>query len=358
MTLLEILLLSFLLIFVTLFIVFIILYLTNNNEIIINNKIGNIQSEVYYSEEPINAIWFQPIFIPTNLYTEFAKDVLYGFEAYDNMINTSEDRLQLGKIYINVYFKGFALNDIIWNNYLKTWNEVKSKLSNKCILFPQHEPERVLHNYGQAYVYQTLFNIFKNDTKYKYIITNMSDLYITKDSPPIIHQGIYSFESLGKSVGLIAFNQTPDSVHLNDQNSERTIVKISPKHSGLGYQIFRVLLAKTTNGVAGSTTIFSRESLNAVNGYTVSGVYCPDDGFMVEQMNNKNYEMYIAESLYVTHKMAHTAENKEFLQWKKDSLAFAVQKGHTVLSEEELLPWALKSEKIFEKMNQNLIITM
>jgi len=355
MSVLEICLICLTILFFIVAIVFIVLYCTKNVNSLQSKNVNenNNNKSFIVDKNEINVVWFQPIFIPIDYYYEFAINVLEGFKNYAIMIKESQERSKHGNVRIDIYFKGYVFKDEIWNNYLSKWLEVQKLLENCCINFVTIE--RLTHNYGQAYVYQTLFESLKNQDKYKYVITNGSDLYIPKDSISIIHQCVYAFESLYEKTGLIAFNMVPDSVHLNDQNSERKIIKIVVDANELSYQTNRVILAKAEGGIAGSTTMISWKAMKEVNGYKVTGVYCPDDAFLITSMNKHNYDMYVAENLYVVHKLVHTRANEEFVQWKTDSLNFALKQTKDVLSEEELLPWALKSEKIFEKMNQNLI---
>ena len=147
-------------------------------------------------------------------------------------------------------------------------------------------------------------------------------------------------------VGIVALNMAPNNVHAPPIDREQFIIQIAHEDPEDGRNVRVVTMTKAQNGVAGSLSIFPSNIFTQVGGYKVRGVYCSDDGMIRSDIRSISHDVYIADNMYCVHKFVSSVENPAFMAWKHESMAFSHEQTEN-LSEEQLLPWALRSEQIF-----------
>jgi hypothetical protein len=277
--------------------------------------------------------WIQPIFIPSKAYLKLHEAVLKGLSSYQKRYKT------LPNVDLSIHAAGWALNDELWNEYMSMWT-----------LYMEPDvpiPVRIAHNYGQAYIYNMFYQQWIDDSV-DFIVTTGCDLYLEESVPPTLHQIVSSFD-VNERCGLISYNMCPDNVH--GPNTPTNVVRVDIKNTLVSEPLSRstlILSYMSQGGVAGSCSVIRWKALKEVNGYKVRGVYSPEDGNMNSDLMSHDWQMYIADTCYVVHRLDHTLSCPLFTAWKKRSLKFGQEQTENILDEERLLPWALESEAIFQ----------
>lgn len=303
------------------------------------------------AETQYDVVWLQPIFLPAQEYLKDHLKVIESLRDYALYQDATHPNVTINcQLTIRVHFMGWALNNELWQQYLDRWHELQQELKDsRCIRWEQPEPLRMDHNYGQAYIYAKLMENMKDP--YDFVIVNASDIYLHQFKEPTLHLGVMTADCLGS--GMCAYNELDFNVHDYSIDTPHLYVRHKVRGSETGRDIQSVTVCSVTGGVAGSLAIISREAMEKTGGYKVRGVFSPEDAWIMDSMNEMGFTSYLLESLYINHPYDPVQVNDGFKQWKTRSLENAkklMESKRDHMTEAELIPWAIESETIFQRM--------
>ena len=271
-------------------------------------RIGRHVNRIHGSNiHDVDVIWLQHIFLPHSDYLENHRRVLKSLAQYhDNLC-------------IVVRFMGWALTDDLWNK----WREMYDKYR----LPYWEEPIRMYTNFGQAYAFRYMS---EKPLECRFVATAGSDVALDSFG---LAEALAALEKVqGHVLGL---SLRPDSFHVMDwfeADPEIGLARVPYK-----------------GGMAGGITFFQEDAYRKVDGYTVRGVYGPDDGDILLNAFLSGYSAYISLYVYGHHTVGDTKADPAWMDWKRRSMSFALSHNKPILTEAELLPWALESHAIFRK---------
>jgi hypothetical protein len=156
--------------------------------------------------------------------------------------------------------------------------------------------------------------------RYRDILTFDSDIQFVAQEPDLLGR----LKALGAGIeavwnrpfGLIACNFTGDNAHQVSRFDRRARIghetiawPSNPGHPG--------------GGIAGGCLFLSMEAWQATGGYRATGVYGPDDGYLLIDMATAGYAYCVAETLHVHH--PHQTAIPEYNEWKRTAMREALQ---------------------------------
>jgi glycosyltransferase involved in cell wall biosynthesis len=163
----------------------------------------------------------------------------------------------------------------------------------KCALY------RLDRNYGKAFaVNAAVKRALQRTPGYRYLLTFDSDICFEPSGPRLLERLIGLSGKVaaarGKAFGLIACNFTGENVHWLDKFDNRQEIDgevvswpSQPAYPG--------------GGIAGGCIFVGMDSWLKVGGYRTVGVYAPDDGYLMIDMDAAGYYTCVAETVLVHH---------------------------------------------------------
>jgi hypothetical protein len=254
-----------------------------------------------YSQDKILLI--QPIFCPDDTFFEINKRSLISILEY----------LDAYKFYdIKLVFGGYCAKD----EYFLKLEEITNGYNRRNI--SHITTVRIAKNYGKAYIVNKLFSDFY--TNEKYLLTVDSDIVFDCEEYDILRRLINLAnripEKFQNQLGFFALNQKDLCCHMwgvMDQN-----VKISNEILSWSSKYI---------GIAGGCLFINPKSFKEVGGYREMGVYSGDDGYLLADMNKRNFLNVISRTISIIHPKQNIFYNGEYQEWKHKQVNICAKKS-------------------------------
>lgn len=261
----------------------------------------------------------QPIFCPDQKHLEI------NIKSTKSLLDYFE---KTGYTEANFYFYGYCKEAEFKRKFIIEFNNSR----NVNIKF-------LPRNYGKAYVVNKIFNECIKDEKY--FLTMDSDMIWEPSSYDQIRR-LVSIANLipeklkTKRLGMVSLNQTGQNCHLLDMMDRGIEINGEP-----------ICWSSTYSGVAGGCLLIDSESFREIGGYRVMGTYSGDDGYLLYDMNSKNYPVVIAKNISVFHPSDESFGGK-YQAWKHNVLDKCRNENGRKLSEHEFNKIVDETERAWE----------
>lgn len=172
---------------------------------------------------------------------------------------------------------------------------------------------RFRQNLGKArYVNQAVPVALRRHASYRHMLTFDADICFEADVPDLLPRlerlaGLIS-TSLPQKSGLIACNYRGENVHLFERFDHR--LQLGEERVSWPSQA-----VAPGGGIAGGCIFVDLDAWQQVGGYREVGVYAPEDGYLMIDMEAAGYHMCVAETLHVLHPVT-AGQDPEYAAWK------------------------------------------
>jgi GT2 family glycosyltransferase len=214
---------------------------------------------------------------------------------------------------------------------------IKDLFSDRQCLFVRFD-----RNYGKAYVVNaTVERALQRNPDYRYLLTFDSDICFESGQPNLLPRLIKAADAaaqwFGRPFGLIACNFSGNNAHWIEKFEQR---------QALGEEVI-AWPTEAGGGIAGGCIFLSIETWRKVGGYRITGVYGPDDGFLMLDVRAAGYFTCVLESLRVHH--PETEDDPEYADWKERTTRHFARRWHDCKSElfDPDLPAAISDSDAF-----------
>lgn len=308
----------------------------------------NTRNEVRVFPRKTYILWAQHIFIPAREMISTNLQVIQSIIDYF-------DWFPHEKVCVDVVVGGWILNETLTTEFLQKYEEMiqPHHLSVQLRFLPI---QLMPCNAGLAYTLNKVIKTHWDDKRYEFVVTNQSDIrFLPSSVPYTLTKMVWLFDQQPKA-GMITFNIDIDPLakrfHLVDEKWSKIVYKFLDQQHVHEIQL---LSPPGGGGIAGSCTMYTMEAFKDVGGYKVTGIYSPEDAWMLQSMYEANYRIFLVKTLFMEHFFTEfqlqTNLQEQYQAWKQthlgESITRTLQGKH--LEIDDLMELSKEVTPIFEK---------